>query len=145
MSNAIQSIDLQTVTDKLRERIQSAFVDVIPEEQWTSMIAAEIQSFFKPTQQKTRDDYGREDVKEAPPPFTKIVHAEVEKLLKEQLKTELSNLASAGSHYIDGQHTVGDFISRWLKQHHKVVVHAVIEKVFGNTIQEFLRQASYRG
>ena len=50
----IEKVTFQDAAEKLRDSIRSAFVEIIPEDQWKDMVRKELEKFFDPP---TREDF----------------------------------------------------------------------------------------
>ncbi len=70
MSNGNTVATLASVQEKVRERIQATFVDLIPEELWAGMVHAQIEEITKTV-------------------LPKLVHEEAEKKLREMIQAEM--------------------------------------------------------
>lgn len=68
--------------EKVKDKIQAAVIELIPDEQWTAMIENEIERFTKPYR-----EYG----KDHPAPLEKMIRDEIHKQLQARLKEALEN------------------------------------------------------
>ena len=101
MTDAITTKEAATLTEKLREKIQSMMWELIPEERWTKLVEKEIESFFESEQKVTidqrveeRDGYNRgygnqdryKDLKVVVTPFRALVYGELGDVAAEKVK-----------------------------------------------------------
>lgn len=70
----------------LRDKIRSEFASLIPEEEWKSMIEAEIKNFISPTKKQSYNGWVDE-----PSPFQSIIRTELENKFKGMVQGALSS------------------------------------------------------
>ena len=73
---------MTAVQDKIKDRIRSEFVDLIPDEMWASMVQAVVNDF-------TTDKANRYSGPAEPAPIKKMIRDEIEAICKEQIAKEL--------------------------------------------------------
>lgn len=81
MAGELIAVDLQTVHQKIADKIRSAFVDLIPPEAWREMVTKEIKWF-----QEDARTYGR-DVD--PAPLRLMIRRELQETFKAHVKAEV--------------------------------------------------------
>lgn len=84
MNMGIELANIDTIKDKVRERIQKEFVKLIPKEAWDELVAEEIRWFM--TSKEVM--YG----KTGPAPLRALVRGELEKKFIEQLRKQLEDM-----------------------------------------------------
>ena len=67
MADDIQKLDLGDAAKQLKTKIQSAFIDMIPAEQWQAMIEGELKKFT--TETRTPSEYSNNRDTVTPPAF----------------------------------------------------------------------------
>lgn len=87
MSNEVVKFDSLSTIEAIREKIRSAIFDTIPQANWDALIQQEIQSFMT-TRVEGRGTYNERTVQSK---FSIIVNEEIEKALREALKTKLAD------------------------------------------------------
>ncbi len=76
MSNEVSPFNALSVADKVREKIQATFADLIPEETWKEMIRTEIKRFVSETR-----EYGSQKKS----PLATLIEAEIEKKFRTEI------------------------------------------------------------
>ena len=74
----------ETIADKVRERIQTSFADLIPEESWKAMVQKAIQDFTE----RRPGDY-RNNHQPQPSILQELIDKEIQRRFIEALKVEL--------------------------------------------------------
>ncbi len=121
MADEIQKLDLNDATEKLKAKIQSAFVDIIPDEQWTAMIQGELEKFTTKTRVPQR--YGDDLI--TPPAFETLAQGVLLEVAREKMKAKLNEADLLP----DGQ-TMEGIIQEWLEANlDKMVSHFLGEVV----------------
>ena len=83
----VAKFDPATYVDKVRDKIKQSLIDVIPDEQWNTMLRAEIEGFFK---SKVVSSHYAGDTREQPSEFRRIVLIVLEEELKKRVRDMLS-------------------------------------------------------
>ena len=86
MSGDIQKaseFDPRDLATRLRDKIRVDMAELMPDDVWTGLLEAELQSFFKPKKTQQRQHPYREI--EEPSPFSVIVQEEMSKLVKAKI------------------------------------------------------------
>ncbi len=132
MADELTKIDLGGAAQELRDKIRSAFVDMIPPEQWAAMIQAELQAFTKPL----HNTYGEA----RPSPLQAMMRAELERIVKAKI-TEA--LASPEWSSFDGAISAG--VQRAILEHRDALIESMLKSMMGTAIQSALSQMRYGG
>lgn len=83
MAEEIEKFDPSKLVDRVRERVQNTFAELIPEEQWKALVQKEINAFLT----SHNDGYGHE--RESG--LRQLVHSELRKKLGEILSVEFKS------------------------------------------------------
>lgn len=83
----VAKFDPSTYVDKVRDKIKQSLVDVIPDEQWNTMLKAEISAFFE--SRRERNHYSNE-MREIPSEFRRIVLNVIEEEVKRRVRDMLN-------------------------------------------------------
>jgi hypothetical protein len=81
------------LTDRIKEKIKETFVDLIPEDQWGTLIKSAVDNYIKP-----RDSIHSNEDK--PSQLENDVHAMLKETLKEKVKEKINEYSSS---YFDTQ------------------------------------------
>lgn len=129
MSSAeVTKFDPANYVDKVRDKIKQSLIDVIPDDQWNTMLRAEIESFFKT---RTYSHYGEQ--KEQPSEFHRIVLNVLEEETKKRVRDMLSG--SEWVSYWDGTKLkVGDEIGRIARENGAAILAKWLESAIGQVI-----------
>lgn len=84
-------LTVPTIADTLRDRVRSALLDAIPDEQLDRYIQAEFTVFFTDA---TTDAWGTRINQPRPSPFKEIVRTELTAMLKEKIVAKLKALTN---------------------------------------------------
>lgn len=79
-------LDSASLADKLRDRIRSSLGELIPEEQWTALMRAEVDRFLKPRVEGQPGYYQREVPSDFHTIATQVIGEEVRARLKKHLE-----------------------------------------------------------
>lgn len=89
----IAPFDPTSYVDKIREKIKSSLVDIIPDAQWDAMLRLEVTRFFENKIDTTPQNsyYGQAKPREVPGEFRQVVLAELEKETVRRVKELLAS------------------------------------------------------
>jgi hypothetical protein len=118
MADAIVA-DFGDVASKLRDKIKSAFVDLIPEERWDAMLKAEVAKFMSGTPEH-RNGYGNY-VAAQPSEFSKVCQSVLSEMIREEAKKRFAEVK---------QEDVFKAVSQWIEQNHQNVVKQFVAGLF---------------
>lgn len=99
-------MNTDTIKDKIRERIQKEFVELIPEEAWKALVAGEIKWFMEDTSSGGYRQSG-------PSPLRDMIRTELTNRFKEDVKKELDSMQ--GSWDPDGKMIAGEAVKELVK------------------------------
>ena len=105
MGTELTNID--TIKDKVRERIQIEFVQLIPKEAWDALVSKEVEWFMNYKDQWTTD--------RSPSPLRQIVRKELEKIFIGQVKTTLMKMEIT-SWDDDGKPMASEAVKKMVKE-----------------------------
>jgi vacuolar-type H+-ATPase subunit E/Vma4 len=100
---------LTTVQEKIKGRIRSEFVDLIPDEMWAAMVQSVVNDF---TREKV-SPYDRN--KTEPSPLAAMIRSEIEAICKEKIAEELRKHQASWDGY--GQRTVSEATAEMIRDH----------------------------
>lgn len=134
MPDDIQKLDLRDATEQLKAKIQNAFVDLIPEEQWKAMILGELEKFTKPTDIL---DYNDRVKGSTPPAFQTMAQpvllAHANRMLKEKLEQE--------DFFPDGK-TLESIIIGWLEANRATLIQSFLDRMVQGLFDRLLSSAA---
>ena len=116
MSNEVSP--LQTVQENIKARIQSEFVNLIPEEMWDRMVQGQIKEF---TEDKP-EPYGRGGT--VPSPLKTMIRQAIEEQAKLGVKQALDQVAS-GQWTAHGNAVVSEAMKKLLDEHFNEILASV--------------------
>lgn len=90
MADELTKIDLGGAAQELRDKIRSAFIDLISPEQWAAMIQAELKAFTEPRRGSGYGNYANETL---PSAFQAMLRAELERICKAKIAEALAGRA----------------------------------------------------
>lgn len=99
-------MNTDTIRDKIRERIQKEFVELIPQEAWQALVEGEIKWFMADT---TSGSYRQS----GPSPLRVMIRVELENKFKEDVLNQLALMQ--GSWGRDGEMEAGDAVKEMVK------------------------------
>lgn len=136
MAEEIQKLDLADAAEKLRDQIKTAFVAMIPPEQWQGMVKAELDKFCKPHMQT--NSYGPDT--RVPSGLERVVQEEAENKIREIVQTQLQTEAwhTWGVDEAGNNEIVSDVIKSWLTENSDQLMAAVLKAMMGNAAQQVL-------
>jgi hypothetical protein len=111
------------VAATIREKVQAAFIDLIPEEKWDEMIKKEVDWFTTDTMTATHYTGS----KEVPSPLRSLIRQSLEDLAKEKIKEDLFSLNYWNENSLD--------IKNLAKEIAPVAMEAMCAKLVKNVIQ----------
>jgi len=98
-------VTIPDISEKIRERIQSEFVTLVPKEMWERLVKKEVEWFLSDTK-----NYGRGE----PSPLKTMVRRELEKMFIEQIKTQLNEMQ--GTWGANGKMQAGVAVKKMVKE-----------------------------
>lgn len=116
---------------KIRDRIKSALVDIIPDEQWTVMIQGEVDRFMKASTRESRSYYTTTE--RVPSGLEEVVQSVLREETIKRVKAMLATPEWAG-HWDGTQHTVGEKVAAIIRDNSR----AIIESWLGEHVQKML-------
>ena len=100
MSDAVVKFDPNKLMEMVRDKIRATYVDMIPDEQWHTLVQKEVDAFFVVTSsQDCRGDQSKWSSK-----FQQVVWEVLTERAKEEVKNHLSSLKGHGGDYVFGQY-----------------------------------------
>lgn len=136
MTEDLAKIDLTTAAQQIRDKIRSAFVELITPEQWSAMIAAELKTFTSDRPSTYRD------VAPTPSPFKETVRDELSKFIREKVKEALASPEwQTQWDSTTQQYGPSEMIKQWLLENREAVLASTIQVMFGSALQDFISAA----
>jgi hypothetical protein len=123
-------VDFSDVTTKLRERIQAAFVDLIPQDKWDEMLQKEVEKFMAPAE--IRDYHGR--VTHTPSPFSKICQAHLDAMIQQEVAKQFAAMNHA---------ELAAKVSAWVEENHQAVLVEFAKALVSKGVEEVSARISY--
>ncbi len=130
----IETVSIADAATKLRDKIHSAFAELLPPEQWQKLIEVELQKFLKPT--KVRDSYSSREV-EQPSLLQRMCEEEFKKHIKSLVVTELMKPEYQANAY---QGEVSTAIQKWLTDNAQQLIQATVLELAGVSAQSLLNR-----
>jgi len=141
----IERVTFESAAEKLREQIKTAFVELIPEDQWNDMVRKELDQFFHG--RKDSPDYewinGKKCKVDYPSRFHVMVREAAEAECKERVK-QVIHLGfwrpDKGSLWEYGHFAtqVEKLVKAWLSDNAKMLVKVMIESMIGDAAENIL-------
>lgn len=100
-------MNTDTIKDKIRERIQKEFVELIPEEAWKALVEGEIKWFMTDTTSGSYHHNG-------PSPLRDMVRRELENRFREDVRNQLTAMPM-GSWDTDGKMEASEAVKDLVK------------------------------
>ncbi len=136
MPEALERVTLENAAEQLKAKIRTAFVELLPEEQWKEMVAAELKRFTTPTQEKS---YGMTNAIVTPSAFSKICND----VLAEYVKTEMVALLQGpewrGQWGQDGHEMISVAIKSWLTENSQALIESTVQALAGGAAQRIIQ------
>ena len=130
MSTEVAKFDPATYVDKVRDKIKQSLIDIIPDEQWNTMLAAEISSFFK---EQVVPGNGYHSATTKPSEFQRIVLVVLEEETKRCIRDMLAS--PEWSSYWDGnKQKAGEEIARLARENGAMILAKWLEAAIGQVI-----------
>jgi len=136
MGNELVNID--TVKDKIRDRIQVEFISLIPKEAWDALVTKEINWFMT-----DKDNYYR-STNSAISPLRVLVRQELEKQFGEQIKKKLQEMGTC-SWGANGQPEASKAVKEMVKKIAPELWEIAVAGVVQRAIEGFRNQLSQSG
>lgn len=137
MAEDLAKIDLQDAAQQIRDKIRSAFVELITPEQWSAMIATELKSFTtdRPSQ------YGQPSLS----PFKEVIRDELSKHLRAKVKEVLESPEWGSAWDMNTQkYGPSEMVKQWLIENRDAVLTSTIQTMFGQALQDFIANVQQR-
>lgn len=133
---AMEPVKIENIKDKIQERIRGMVVDLIPEEQWNTLVEQQVEYFFRDP--PTRQDYGKTVRGHGPLVLKELIQEEVESRLRVLVKEELDKPQWRGNiQWMDNAeiHSPGSAVNAFLKQNLSEIVSLAIGHLVSGTAQ----------
>lgn len=124
----VTKFDPTSFVDKLRDKIKHAMIDVIPDEQWDTMLKHEVETFFR---SKVVSDYHGN--REQPSEFRRIVLG----ILEEEIKTRTKAMFAGPewqSYWADNKQKAGEEIARLARENGAAILSKWLESAITQVI-----------
>lgn len=126
----VAKFDPVTYVDKVRDKIKQSLIDVIPDDQWNTMLKAEISSFFEP--QAVPGDWNRAATTK-PSEFHRIVLTVLEEETKKRVRDTLAGPEWA-SYWNGTKLQTGEEIARLARENGAAILAKWLEAAIGQVI-----------
>lgn len=135
------STQLKSVQDRVRDRIQTEFLALIPQELWEKMVNAEIQRFLSEPRYDQWGNRARND--DSTPVLKDLVREAINKAAKDKIAVELSSSKWNGN-WNGTEYEVGEAIKKMIVDHGdliwKTLMVGMMEAVAQLVLQNFKNQ-----
>lgn len=141
MSNAIQPFDPAAAVNAIRDKIRGQMLDVIPTEQWDSLIKAEMKSFM--TDVPMKNSWG--ETKVVTSGFKSIVREILEEDARKHVKAFLDS--PEWQHNWDtkkGERVAGEAVKAYITEKGPEILRRLMNEIIANAIQSILSETGRR-
>ena len=130
MSTEVAKFDPSTYVDKVRDKIKQSLIDVIPDDQWNTMLKTEISSFFEHRTERDRWGGNETTIKSE---FHRLVKVVLEEETKKRIREMLAGDEWSG--YWDGtKQQAGEEIARIARENGAAILAKWLEAAIGQVI-----------
>lgn len=136
MTESIERVTLENAAEQLKAKIRTAFVELLPDEQWKEMVAAELKRFTGPTM--TRDNYSARST-ETPSAFSKICSEVFSEHIKAEIKATLASADWQGKWGNNGKEQISEAIGVWLTANSKALIESTVQALAGSAAQQLVQ------
>jgi hypothetical protein len=131
MTTEVTKFDPATYVDKVRDKIKQSLIDIIPDEQWNTMLKAEIMMFFEGRQERA-NTYNNE-MRKVPSEFHRIAMNVIEEETKKRVRDMLHT--SEWTTYWDGtKQAAGEEIARIARENGAAILAKWLESAIAQVI-----------
>ena len=130
MADEIVKFDPATFTDKIRDRIKSAFVDLIPDDQWNEMVKQEIDGFVNGRLHTSGYHRGERDY----PGLKAAIHEALTKAAKERIAAVIASEEWGGGTDARAK-TINDGVARLISENASAILMNVLGNTFASVVQ----------
>ncbi len=131
MADQLAVPDFSDVASKLRERIKSAFVDLIPEERWDAMLKAEVEKFMTGT--PASSDRYHNVIPAKPSEFSKISQEILGELVRAEAKQRFESVAPL---------VFETAVEEWIEANYERVLRDFFAELFKSCVSQFTSRLS---
>lgn len=129
MTTDVAPFNPATYVDKVRDKIKQSLIDVVPDEQWNTLLKAEIANFFEGATE--RDWQGKTTKK--PSEFHRLAQVVLEEETKKRIRALLNT--PAWDIYWDGQKLkAGEELARLAKENGTAILGKWLESAFAQVL-----------
>jgi len=141
MAGNIERVTFENAAEKLRDQIKTAFVELIPEDQWNDMVRKELETFFKERSVREHGSYG--DWIKAPSRFNELV----KEIFDAEVKNRVAWVIKSGHWHPDKgsfwewdhfESIVSYGVKKWLNDNAEMLTLATVKSLIGNAAQSML-------
>lgn len=126
----VTKFDPASYVDKLREKIKQGLLDVIPDEQWNTMLKHEVDAFFR--SKVVNSGYG--SPREEPSEFRRIVMSVLEDDIKNRVRAMLTGPEWTDYWDTNNKQKVGEEISKLARENGAAILSKWLEAMFSQMI-----------
>ena len=132
---SIEKVTLENAAEQLKSKIRTAFVELLPEEQWKEMVTAELKRFTETTSRY--DTYASKHI-EQPSEFGKLCKEVFSEHLKAEIKALLVSKEWQGQWGNTGREQISDAIGAWLTANAKPLIESTVQALAGQAAQQLV-------
>lgn len=141
MTDSIQKLTLENAAEQLKLKIRSAFVELLPEEQWKQMVEAELKRFTQPTREQR---YNGGPFEEKPSGFEALCREAFTEYLKTEIKTLLQSPEWREKWGSSTRPQISDAIQTWLTAHSAELIQSTVQTLAGQVAQQLITSMAHR-
>ena len=131
---AITTVSIENAAEQLKAKIRSAFVELIPPEQWTAMIVEELKRFTESTP-ATHDRWNNVATSARPSLFSEICREQYSAVLREKV-VEVLQSPEFSAQVWNGE--VSKVIKEWLTENSEKLIQSTILALAGHAAQNLI-------
>ncbi|MDH7801292.1 MULTISPECIES: hypothetical protein [unclassified Rhizobium] len=131
---------LSQVQENIRNKIKAEFVNLIPDEMWSAMVASVVEDFTSNVEER----YGRMEKRESP--MKRMIREEIEAQVKASIKAKIDALGQSTWDGL-GERIMSDAMNKLIAEHFETVlasVNAGMTSMMINAAINNLRQSMMR-
>ena len=121
-----------TIADKIREKIKSQVVDLIPDEQWEAMVKREVELMLV----SSKDTYGRFQ----PAAIGELIRTELRAVFNKKLQEAFADEKFLAKHDVNGKTLASDAVKECILKMSGEILQAMV----ANAVQDALDQMRFQ-
>lgn len=135
MSDSIERVTLENAAEQLKTKIRTAFVELLPEDQWKAMVAEELKRFTQETREQT---YAGGPYRTVPSAFSVICHEVFSAHIKSEIKGMLSSPEWQQQFGASGRAQASEAVKEWLTANSKQLIESTVQALAQGAAQQLI-------